>query len=103
MPFLPENSRPSNRRENFETCLADLLAFINRILWNVDICAVCATEEWIGAVMHILRMDQTGKPLIQALRPRLLAIAILKKITPYVTEEAVVDSSGLYNLKRFLS
>ena len=85
------SNRPSSRRENFEICLADLLGLINRILWNAHIARHCATKQWAMALLHVLRMDVSGAPLVQSLRPRLLAIALLKKITPHMNSTAVVE------------
>ena len=84
-------NRPTSRRENFEMCLADLLAFIGRILWNEEIAKHCATKDWILALLHTLRMDQSGCNLVHSLRPRLLAVGIIRKIAKHVTDNDIVS------------
>lgn len=86
-----DSARPSKKRETFETCLAELLALINRVMWNEDICKECANIQWALSLLQVIRMDSTGAALVKSLRPRLLAIEVMKKISPYIQEDDIIN------------
>jgi hypothetical protein len=86
-----DSARPSKKRETFETCLAELLALINRVMWNEDICKECANLQWTLSLLQVIRMDSSGVSLIKSLRPRLLAIEVMKKISPFIEEEEIIN------------
>ena len=59
-----------------------------RLSWNESVSKAAANNtEWLDALMAVLRVDSQGAHLVKALRPRLLAVNILRKITCYMTSD----------------
>ena len=64
------------------------------MVWNEAIAKICISEEWTNGLLRMLQMDASGSPLIKSLRPRLLAIQILRKITPHMKQKEQIETCG---------